>query len=387
MALNKENMSTPSNRLVKQSSYGSPVYSLVSRASSNKNVLTSNAKSPQNSEFPAQTKKELKEAFHKFESHSLTKEQFKKVIENNIGVKPTPEFEKKIAKVDVKFKDIVQTLKVNSPRCDEISVKSTVNPLAGSHHRYKKPSNTVDTSTASRNEDSIVEKVSGLLDGKIAPREFMNQLKEKGVDTKTIEKDIKHFESTKNGSFTQIGGKIMKELNYSGNLNLPQSPTRSSRFVLETNSSILRSAKSASPCKRIDDQKIDANQIDTQNRLFQQNGKYITNPRKGVPRIEVVASKANGDIISWKKSHVIDYEKPQGIKKLTTPRDYYDGETPKSSGIKRVTSHRDKITSLDLNMAPISTTNNVNYKDITPLAGKGKNIKMHMSSVDFFKWN
>jgi len=194
--------------------------------------------------------------------------------------------------------------------------------------------------------------------------EIFCQLSSKTISTlKILKKTYEKFEETKSGSFKNFGVKLMKELNVSANKNLPDSPTRTHKFAISQSNDMLRNARSSSPRKLLEDDRLDSNHIDHQQRLFACGNRMISNFKKGASQIDVLAAKTNGDIFTWNKNDTLDPNKSQGIRKHVT--------------------HRDKLSSIDMTMKPVTGP----VRDIAPTpTSYGKVNRMHMSSCDFFKW-
>jgi len=82
--------------------------------------------------------KQLRSAFKKFEDRQMTKKDFVDFIQNDMGIEPTAEFEQRIDRPEVKFKDVLKSLPVHPPRDSEYFVASSVNPTSTDYRRYRR---------------------------------------------------------------------------------------------------------------------------------------------------------------------------------------------------------------------------------------------------------
>jgi len=305
--------------------------------------------------------KELKDAFHKFDNREITRDQFVEIIENDIGIPTTKEFEQKMNRTDVRFKDIVKTLRVN-PLKIKGPAQSSVNPIGGDFHRFRKnvePQPFVGTN--SKREELVVNSVRALLSGEISKDQFIDKLKSHDMPLEKINKELRNFESSNQEKFKDLGAKIMRELRLSNHQDVGDKPGQMSLSYLSATKEF---AKIAQNQEKLTPQQVDELRKQREERIVASvTGQPMHFSTKTKGPCNIAAKKSNGNFLLGDEttgSTLNDESKP-------SVRKGYD-------------SHRDKTSSVH-NLLSDNSTGPVHDNVIMP---QTKVLKMHKSSFSFY---
>jgi hypothetical protein len=353
LRLNRENLlKLPSPRL---SLVKSKTVSNMSTNSSRRSDTSSVISSTENGKT-----KELKDAFQKFDSREITRDQFVEIIQNEIGIPTTKEFEQKITRTDVKFTDIVKTLQVNQPK-SKGPLQSSVNPIGGDFARFRKnvePQSSVGTNP--KREELVVNSVRSLLNGEISKDQFIEKLKSHDMPIDRINKELRNFGSSNQEKFKDFGAKIMRELRLSTQQDVGDKPGQMSLAYLSASKEF---AKIAQNQEKLTPQQIDEIRKQKEERiLVSVTGQPMQCATKTKGPSYIKANKTNGNFLAWEEPTVSTIN-----------------EEIKPSFKKKYDSHRDKLTSVN-NLLSDNSTGPVYDSTKIPQ----KILKLHKSSFSFY---